>query len=101
MESAIDNDHAFEHLCEPILEFPPSPEPEITEPLEVDIEDFGCESEIQTIILNSKEILESPLLSSLDDDGGDKSKAVFDPQVAQIPMPKVKNKLRLRTEHQV
>ncbi|KAL8501229.1 hypothetical protein ACS0TY_020690 [Phlomoides rotata] len=103
IESAIHNDYVSEDHCEPILEFPPSPEPEITEPLEEDIENFGCGSEMHTIILNSKEMSDSPLPNSSDGDIGPKSKSVFDliTQSAQFPLRKVKIEIRLRTEHQV
>lgn len=95
------------NYCEPIIEEPATPEPECTTTLE-DIEDSLYEDpdEIPTIKLNIEEFtqnLQNYMQESMELQDGDMSKALvaLGPQAASIPMPKLKNVSRLRTEHQV
>ncbi|XP_020260622.1 protein ROS1-like isoform X2 [Asparagus officinalis] len=87
--------------CEPIIEEPSSPEPEFIETTEIDIEDafYNDPDEIPTIKLNFEEFTQN-LQNYMD---GDMSKALvaITPEAASIPMPKLKNVNRLRTEHLV
>lgn len=94
---------------EPIVEFPPSPEPASREMAERDIEDFGYESEgeIPTIKLNQEEFSQN-LLDFMEKTNflvgeGTMSKELvaLSPEAASIPMPKLKFVGRLRTVHQV
>lgn len=95
--------------CEPIVEEPTSPEPENTEISEIlDIEEAFYEDsdEIPTIRLNVEEFtqnLQHFMQENMELQEGDMSKALvaFDPKLASIPTPKLKNVSRLRTEHQV
>ncbi|XP_052199092.1 transcriptional activator DEMETER [Diospyros lotus] len=94
--------------CEPIVEEPATPEPEITEVTESDIEDAFYEDpdEIPTIKLNIEEFtlnLHQYMQENMELQGSDMSKALvaLDPEAASIPTPKLKNVSRLRTEHQV
>ncbi|XP_073315395.1 transcriptional activator DEMETER-like [Primulina huaijiensis] len=91
---------------EPIIEEPKTPEPPI-EVTERDIEDAYYEDpdEIPVIKLNIEEFtsnLQSFILEQKEMQG-DMSKALvaLSPEFASIPMPKLKNVSRLRTEHQV
>ncbi|XP_073126216.1 transcriptional activator DEMETER [Henckelia pumila] len=91
---------------EPIIEEPTTPEPP-TEMTERDIEDAYYEDpdEIPVIKLNIEEFT-SNLQSFMQEQKemqGDMSKALvaLSPEFASIPMPKLKNVSRLRTEHQV
>ncbi|XP_077241219.1 protein ROS1A-like [Tasmannia lanceolata] len=92
---------------EPIIEEPPSPEPESIDISESAIEDaFWQEDpdEIPTIKLNFEEFtlnVQNYMQVELQD--GDMSKALvaLTPEAASIPMPKLKNVSKLRTEHQV
>ncbi|KZV55298.1 transcriptional activator DEMETER [Dorcoceras hygrometricum] len=91
---------------EPIIEEPKTPEPP-TEVTERDIEDAYYEDpdEIPVIKLNIEEFT-SNLQSFMQEQTemqGDMSKALvaLSPEFASIPMPKLKNVSRLRTEHQV
>ncbi|XP_065856179.1 DNA glycosylase/AP lyase ROS1-like isoform X2 [Euphorbia lathyris] len=98
--------------CEPIVEEPASPEqtaePDCTHMMETDIEDTFCEDaeEIPTIKINE---LEKNLASFMKNNignmgilGAEWSKAIVAlTEEAKIPMPKLKNVSRLRTEHQV
>ncbi|KAL3828539.1 hypothetical protein ACJIZ3_017341 [Penstemon smallii] len=88
--------------CEPIVEMPASPEPPSVEVLERDIEDFGYESEdeIPTIRLNSEEFTEN-VLNFIGESEMSKALVTLSPQVASIPMPKLKYVSGLRTVHQV
>ncbi|KAK3003330.1 hypothetical protein RJ639_020159, partial [Escallonia herrerae] len=92
---------------EPIIEVPATPEPERTQISEFDIED-ACEDpeEIPTIKLNIEEFtqnLQNYMQQNMELQEGDMSKALvaLTPEAAAIPMPKLKNVNRLRTEHQV
>ncbi|KAH7685626.1 Uracil-DNA glycosylase protein [Dioscorea alata] len=95
--------------CEPIVEEPLTPEPESSEALESEIEDAFYEDpdEIPTIKLNLKEFTQNlrdvMQANDLDLRDNELSKALvtISPDAASIPMPKLKNVSRLRTEHQV
>lgn len=94
--------------CEPIIEEPATPEPEITDIAETDIEDAFYEDpdEIPTIKLNVEQLavnLRNFMEEHTDLQEGDMSKALvaLTPEVASIPVPKLKYVLRLRTERQV
>lgn len=95
--------------CEPIVEEPLTPEPESSETLESEIEDAFYEDpdEIPTIKLNLKEFAQNlrdvMRANDLDLRDNELSKALvtISPDAASIPMPKLKNVSRLRTEHQV
>ncbi|MED6216925.1 hypothetical protein PIB30_012653 [Stylosanthes scabra] len=94
--------------CEPIIEEPATPEQELTETIESDIEDFFFEEdhdpdEIPTIKISEREFARNVQNCIQEFNQGDMSKALvaLDPQSATIPMPKLKNVNRLRTEHQV
>ncbi|PON56099.1 DNA-3-methyladenine glycosylase I [Parasponia andersonii] len=93
--------------CEPIIEEPATPEPECTTILE-DFEDTFYEDpdEIPMIKLNIEEFtqnLQNYMQENMELQEGDMSKALvaLSPEAASIPMPKLKNVSRLRTEHQV
>ncbi|KAL3536157.1 hypothetical protein ACH5RR_004618 [Cinchona calisaya] len=93
----------------PIIEEPASPEPEQTDVPEMDIEDTFQEDvdEIPTIKLNIDElnqnlqnyIQKNVVLTS--ENEMSKALVVLRPEAASIPMPKLKNISRLRTEHHV
>ncbi|XP_008807511.2 protein ROS1A isoform X1 [Phoenix dactylifera] len=95
--------------CEPIIEEPATPEAECLETEESAIEDafFEDPDEIPTIKLNFEEFTQNlqnyMQVHNTDIQDGDMSKALvaITPEVASIPMPKLKNVSRLRTEHQV
>lgn len=93
---------------EPIIEVPTTPEPDQTQVPECDIEDddFEDPDDIPTIQLNMEEFahnLQSVMQKQMELQEGDMSKALvaLTPEAASIPMPKLKNVSRLRTEHQV
>lgn len=93
---------------EPIVEEPSTPEQEIIELVESDIEDaFGEDpDEIPTIKLNLEEFttnLQNYMQDNMELQEGDMSRALvaLNPEAASIPTPKLKNVSRLRTEHQV
>ncbi|XP_015941185.1 transcriptional activator DEMETER isoform X1 [Arachis duranensis] len=89
--------------CEPIIEEPATPEQE-WETIESDIEDFFEEpDEIPTIKLSQREFANNVQNCIQEYNQGDMSKALvaLDPLSATIPVPKLKNVNRLRTEHQV
>ncbi|KAL2555570.1 transcriptional activator DEMETER-like [Forsythia ovata] len=94
--------------CEPIIEEPTTPE-QFTEVSETDIEDAFYEDpdEIPTIKLNIEQFttnLQSFMQEhSMEMQEGNMSKALvaLSPELASIPMSKLKNVNRLRTEHQV
>ncbi|KAK8952253.1 Protein ROS1 [Platanthera zijinensis] len=99
---------AFQNNGEPIIEEPASPEPECQEFLESAIEDAFYEDpeEIPTIKLNLTEFtqnLRNYMEENMELQDGSLSKALvtLTPEAASIPMPKLKNVSRLRTEHQV
>ncbi|KAK6929086.1 Permuted single zf-CXXC unit, partial [Dillenia turbinata] len=92
---------------EPIIEEPASPEPE-HELTQSDIEDAYYEDsdEIPLIKLNMEEFtqnLQNYMESNMEIQEGDMSKALvaLSAEAANIPVPKLKNMSRLRTEHQV
>uniref|UniRef100_A0A0D9VG49 Demeter RRM-fold domain-containing protein n=1 Tax=Leersia perrieri TaxID=77586 RepID=A0A0D9VG49_9ORYZ len=103
-----------EHVCgdqQPIIEEPSTPEPksESAEIKEAEIEDFFGEDpdEIPTINLNVEEFaqnLKSYIqANNIEVEDADMSKALIaiTPQAASVPISKLKNVNRLRTEHQV
>ncbi|KAJ6849903.1 transcriptional activator DEMETER-like [Iris pallida] len=95
--------------CEPTIEEPASPEAECVEALESEIEDafFDDPDEIPTIKLNMEEFTQNLQCymrqNNIELQDGDMSKALvaITPEAASIPMAKLKNVSRLRTEHQV
>ncbi|XP_073114021.1 protein ROS1A isoform X3 [Elaeis guineensis] len=95
--------------CEPIIEEPATPEAECLETEETAIEDafFEDPDEIPTIKLNLEEFTQNLQnymhANNMDIQDGDMSKALvaITPEAASIPMPRLKNVSRLRTEHQV
>ncbi|XP_043707730.1 transcriptional activator DEMETER-like isoform X2 [Telopea speciosissima] len=95
--------------CEPIVEIPASPEPECTEISQNDIEDILDDDpdEIPTIKLNIEEFttnLENLLNAygmELQEGGMSQALVALTPEATSIPVPKLKNVSRLRTEHQV
>ncbi|XP_022549366.2 transcriptional activator DEMETER [Brassica napus] len=94
---------------EPIIEEPATPEQEVTEITESDIEYAYYNEdpdEIPTIELNISqfgETLKEHMKNNMELQEGDMSKALvaLDPSRTSIPTPKLKNISRLRTEHQV
>ncbi|KAF5473785.1 hypothetical protein F2P56_005745 [Juglans regia] len=93
--------------CEPIIEEPATPEPECTQ-AENDIEDTFYEDPngIPIIKLNIEEFtqnLQNYMQNSMELQEVEMSNALvaLTPEAASIPMPKLKNVSRLRTEHQV
>lgn len=94
---------------EPIIEEPDSPEPEFNKTMEMDIEDLCLDNdgdEIPTFALHSQKYMENSWNYWGEDDGGiskEMSKALIrlPPEATFIPLPKLKNVTRLRTEHQV
>ncbi|EOA29112.1 hypothetical protein CARUB_v10025379mg [Capsella rubella] len=95
-------------FCEPIIEEPASPEPESAQVSIADIEDafFEDPEEIPTIRLNT-DALTSNLKKIMEHNKelqvGNISTALvaLTAEAASLPMPKLKNISRLRTEHQV
>ncbi|KAE9619271.1 putative DNA glycosylase, helix-turn-helix, base-excision DNA repair [Lupinus albus] len=93
--------------CEPIIEEPTTPEQDSTNALESDIEDFFVEDpdEIPPIEFNISESATNvqSFMQYMEDNDGDMSKALvaLTSQSASIPVQKIKNVSRLRTEHQV
>ncbi|KAM1601291.1 hypothetical protein ACFX13_026157 [Malus domestica] len=93
--------------CEPIIEEPATPEQELTELSESEIEDFCYEDpdEIPTIKLNMEEftLTLQNYMQEKKLQEGDMSKALvaLNPEATSILTPKLKNVSRLRTEHQV
>ncbi|ONK70704.1 uncharacterized protein A4U43_C04F660 [Asparagus officinalis] len=88
-------------ICEPIVEEPGTPEPEHIETTEIDIEDaFDNDPDgIPTIKLNLEEFTQN--LQHYMDSDLSKALVAIIPEAASIPMPKLKNVNRLRTEHLV
>lgn len=93
---------------EPIIEEPSSPEPVSTQVTENDMEDTFCEDpdEIPIIKLNIEEFtqnLQNYMQENMELQEADMSKALvaLTAEAASIPVPKLKNVSRLRTEHQV
>ncbi|CAK7343376.1 unnamed protein product [Dovyalis caffra] len=92
----------------PIIEEPSSPEPVSPQVTENDMEDTFCEDpdEIPTIKLNIEEFtqtLQNYMQENMELQEADMSKALvaLTAEAASIPVPKLKNVSRLRTEHQV
>nr|AVP26967.1 DEMETER-like DNA glycosylase [Salvia miltiorrhiza] len=93
---------------EPIIEVPATPEPDYMQDPECDIESaFGEDpDEIPTIQLNMEEFthnLQTIMQQNTELQEGDMSKALvaLTSEAASIPVPKLKNVSRLRTEHHV
>ncbi|KAK9123976.1 hypothetical protein Sjap_013578 [Stephania japonica] len=94
---------------EPIIEVPASPESHDQYTTESDFEDTFYEEdpdEIPTIKLNIEDFalnLQNYMQANMELQEGDMSKALvaLTPEAASIPTPKLKNVIRLRTEHQV
>lgn len=105
------NIHARDFIpknTEPIIEEPTSPkEEECPETMENDIEDFDEDGEIPTIKLNMEAFaqnLENCIKESnkeLQSDDIAKALVSISSEAASIPLPKLKNVHRLRTEHYV
>ncbi|XP_027349193.1 protein ROS1 [Abrus precatorius] len=96
------------NICQPIIEEPASPEPGCSQVSENDIEDACYEEscKIPTIKLDIEEFtlnLQNYMQQNMELQEGEMSKAMvaLDPDAARIPMPKLKNASRLRTEHYV
>ncbi|KAK7355485.1 hypothetical protein VNO80_14741 [Phaseolus coccineus] len=94
------------NICHPIIEEPTTPEPECSQESQADIEDAFYEDscEIPTIKLNIEEFtlnLQNYMQQKMELQEGEMSKALIalNPEAASIPMPKLKNVSRLRTEH--
>lgn len=94
--------------CEPIIEEPATPEQEHPQILECDIEDtlYDDSDGMPTIKLNIEEFthnLQDYMQRNMELQESDMSRALvaLTPEVASIPMPKLKNVSRLRTEHHV
>lgn len=94
------------NICQPIIEEPTTPEPECSEQILSDIEDAFYEDpcEIPTIKLNIEEFtlnLQNYMQQNMELQDGEMSKALvaLNPEAASIPVPKLKNISRLRTEH--
>ncbi|PKU80819.1 protein ROS1A [Dendrobium catenatum] len=106
--SSNSQDCTIQNNCEPIVEEPESPEPECPEALERAIEDAFYEDpdEIPTIKLNLEEFTQNirnymEENMELQDASLSKALVALTPEATSIPMPKLKNVSRLRTEHQV
>ncbi|GFY84537.1 demeter-like 1 [Actinidia rufa] len=95
--------------CEPVIEYPSSPEPECTENLVRDIEDFydEVEDDIPIIRLDTasleKRMREFIEINKIPLEVGSISQALvaLTPEAASIPVPKLKEINRLRTVHYV
>ena len=95
--------------CQPIIEEPTTPEHECTEALETAIEDAFYEDheDIPTIKLSSEEFkknLKNYMQENkmeIQDEDMSKALVAITVEAASIPMPKLKNVSRLRTEHLV
>ena len=107
--STLSQEQTAPSNCKPIIEEPATPEPECIETSEIDIEDafYNDPDEIPTIKLNFEEFTQN-LQNYIQENNmglqdGDMSKALvaITPEAASIPMPKLKNVSRLRTEHLV
>ncbi|KAL2227708.1 UNVERIFIED_CONTAM: Transcriptional activator DEMETER [Sesamum indicum] len=106
-EDNIERGTGLTRNSEPLIEEPTTPEPP-TEVSEKDMEDAFYEDpdEIPVIKLNVEEFttnLQSFMQEQMEVGEGDMSKALvaLSPELASIPMPKLKHVSRLRTEHQV
>ncbi|XP_038986612.1 protein ROS1A isoform X2 [Phoenix dactylifera] len=107
--STFSQERTIFNNCEPIIEEPATPEAECLETEESAIEDafFEEPDEIPTIKLNLEEFAQNLQnymhANNMDIQDGDMSKALvaITPEAASIPMPRLKNVSRLRTEHQV
>ncbi|XP_020593888.1 protein ROS1-like [Phalaenopsis equestris] len=106
--SSLSQEPTIQKNNEPIIEEPATPEPECPESLEREIEDafFEDPDEIPTIKLNFEKFtqnLQNYMQENTELQTTDMSKALvaLTPEAASIPMPRLKNISRLRTEHQV
>ncbi|AQK86308.1 Protein ROS1 [Zea mays] len=108
LEGSIHSREFLPKNSEPIIEEPASPREERPpETMENDIEDFYEDGEIPTIKLNMEAFaqnLENCIKESnneLQSDDIAKALVAISTEAASIPVPKLKNVLRLRTEHYV
>ncbi|XP_029125657.1 transcriptional activator DEMETER [Cajanus cajan] len=93
-------------ICEPIIEFPASPEPETTKYDESEAEndgeflndDYEDIEDIPTIKLSSEETHNCSLEESEHDINKSTSLVALHADAANIPIPKMKNASRLKTE---
>lgn len=106
--SSVSQELTIRKDSEPIIEEPATPEPECPETLESEIEDafFEDPDEIPTIKLNLEKFtqnLQNFMQENMELQTADMSNALvaLTPEAASIPMPKLKNISRLRTEHHV
>nr|KYP35674.1 Protein ROS1 [Cajanus cajan] len=96
-------------ICEPIIEFPASPEPETTKYDESEAEndgeflndDYEDIEDIPTIKLSSEETHNCSLEESEHDINKSTSLVALHADAANIPIPKMKNASRLKTERLV
>ncbi|KAG0485235.1 hypothetical protein HPP92_009314 [Vanilla planifolia] len=91
--------------CEPIVQEPPTPEPGCPESATEEA-CFQDPDEIPSIELKFEKFMQNPqsyMQENLElyDDDISKALVAFPPEAASIPMPKLKNVSRLRTEHQI
>ncbi|XP_072965089.1 protein ROS1C isoform X2 [Typha angustifolia] len=109
VEGSIYPTGAYVNNSEPIIEEPRSPEVECTETLESEIEDTFDEDPdaIPVIKLNLEEFAQN-IENCIKENNKElqaedivRSLVVITSEAASIPMPKLKNVSRLRTEHQV
>ncbi|GER39266.1 hypothetical protein STAS_15876 [Striga asiatica] len=105
---SIESGRELNGSCQPLIEEPTTPEPPITEVLERDIEDACYEDpdEIPVIKLDVQEFtsnLHNVMQKQLEMGEADMSRALvaLSPEIASLPIPKLKHVTRLRTEHQV
>ncbi|XP_071705981.1 uncharacterized protein [Rutidosis leptorrhynchoides] len=105
---AENNFNTIRTLCEPIIEEPSTPEPEVAELTISDIEDqyYGDDyDEIPSIKLNMEEFttnLQNIIQDSKElQENMSKALVALNPNAASIPTPKLKDVSRLRTEHLV
>uniref|UniRef100_A0A1D1YHU2 Protein ROS1 n=1 Tax=Anthurium amnicola TaxID=1678845 RepID=A0A1D1YHU2_9ARAE len=95
------------NICEPIIEEPATPEPECLQIPDIEDSFYEDPDEIPTIRLNIEEFAQNlqnyMQQNNMELQNVDWSKALvtLTPEAASIPMPKLKNVSRLRTEHQV
>lgn len=94
--------------CEPIVEEPDSPEPECTQIPDIEDGFYEDPDEIPVIKLNIEEFsqnlqdyMQQNNSTELQDVDFSKALVMINQETASIPVPKLKNVSRLRTEHRV
>ncbi|CAA6658821.1 unnamed protein product [Spirodela intermedia] len=94
--------------CEPIIEEPDSPEPECTQIPDIEDGFYEDPDEIPVIRLNIKEFsqnlqdyMQQNSSTELQDVDFSKALVMINQETASIPVPKLKNVSRLRTEHRL